>query len=209
MEIYRSEAVSVNIGKRIKELREARDLSMRSLAFESGISANALSNIERNRTSPTVSTLYKLADALKVPITSLFQDKPSGLDVVYKKADERTRLAFPRGLWEGMGGEDFVGNVEPFILTLESGANSGPYPIEHSGNEFVVCLRGQIEYQIENQIYKLEPGDSLIFSAKQLHRWRNPGNTVANVMIVLSGFSEEKLTGEYHIVSEDEANIES
>jgi transcriptional regulator with XRE-family HTH domain len=208
MEIYGSEAISVNVGKRIKELREARKLSMRQLAYESGISANALSNIERNRTSPTVSTLYKLAGSLNVPITSLFQDKSTGLDLVFKKADERTRLAFPRGLWEGMGGEDFVSNVEPFILTLESGANSGPYPIEHSGNEFVICLRGVIEYQVENQTYKLEPGDSLLFSAHQLHRWRNPGNTVANVMIVLSGFCDEKLTGELHVTGKNESSVE-
>ncbi len=63
MALYQSDAVSVNIGERLRELREAHNISMRALAARSGLSANALSMIERGRASPSVSTLYKLADA--------------------------------------------------------------------------------------------------------------------------------------------------
>ena len=72
MALFQHEAVSVNIGDRLRELREARNISMRALATKSGLSANALSMIERGRASPSVSTLYKLADALGVSITSFF-----------------------------------------------------------------------------------------------------------------------------------------
>lgn len=198
MDLYAKEAHSVDVGERIRQLRQERELSMRALAALGGISANALSNIERGRTSPSVSTLYKLAEALGVPITVLFQEHPSGDEVVYRKASGRTRLSFLRGLWEGLGGEDFCGRVEPFMLTLESGANSGPYPMEHSGHEFVLCLRGRLEYQVENETFLLEPGDSLLFAAHLKHRWRNPGNTVANAVFVLSGFEESLPPGELH-----------
>lgn len=202
MDLFDSNAKSVDVGGRIRELREARNLSIRALARKSGISANALSMIERGRSSPSVSTLYKLSGAIEVPITCLFREEPSGSNVVFRKANERTRVSFPRGLWEGLGGEGFSGHVEPFMMTLESGANSGPFSIVHSGHEFVMCLRGQLEYQVENQAYRLEPGDTLLFSADLQHRWRNSGNMVTNVVIVLSGFEPEEAPGDVHYITD-------
>ena len=75
------------------------------------------------------------------------------------------------------------------MLTLENGANSGPADLVHSGHEFVICLRGELHYQVDGRLFKLEPGDSLLFAAHLPHRWRNPGNTFTNAVFVLSGFS--------------------
>jgi transcriptional regulator with XRE-family HTH domain len=190
MALYQRDAVSVNIGERLRELREARNISMRALATRSGLSANALSMIERSRASPSVSTLYKLADALGVSITSFFGSDSQKKQVVYLKADERTRMSFTRGIFEGLGGEQFVGRVEPFMLTLESNANSGPRSMTHTGHEFVFCLRGELEYQVERQIYPLSAGDSLLFAAHLKHRWKNVGGTVVSALIIISGFEE-------------------
>jgi len=194
-------AISIDVGGRLRELRQGIGVSMRALARMSGLSANALSMIERGRTSPSVSTLYKLATAMGVPITAFFREEPTHKEIVFCKANERSRVPFMRGLWEGLGGETFLGRVEPFMLTLESGASSGPFGIEHTGHEFVFCMRGQINYEIENDHYLLEPGDSLLFGAELRHRWRNPGRTVSNVLIVLSGFREDERPSEFHISS--------
>jgi transcriptional regulator with XRE-family HTH domain len=190
MTLYQQDAVSVNIGERLRELREARNISMRTLATRSGLSANALSMIERGRASPSVSTLYKLSDALGISITSFFGSDSERKKVVFLKSDERTRVSFTRGIFEGLGGEQFVGRVEPFMLTLENSANSGPRTITHSGHEFVFCLRGELEYQVERQLYHLEAGDSLLFAAHLKHKWRNPGRNVATAIIIISGFEE-------------------
>jgi transcriptional regulator with XRE-family HTH domain len=190
MALYQNDAVSVNIGERLRELREARNISMRALATRSGLSANALSMIERGRASPSVSTLYKLADALGISITSFFGSNTERQQVVFLKADERARMSFTRGIFEGLGGEQFVGRVEPFMLTLESNANSGPRSMTHTGHEFVFCLRGELEYQIERQVYQLASGDSLLFAAHLKHRWKNVGGTVVSALIILSGFEE-------------------
>ena len=190
MALYQNDAKSVNIGERLRELREARNISMRTLATKSGLSANALSMIERNKASPSVSTLYKLADALGVSITSFFGSNLERKQVVFLKSDERTRVSFTRGIFEGLGGEQFVGRVEPFMLTLENSANSGPRSMTHTGHEFVFCLRGELEYQVERQIYHLEPGDSLLFAAHLKHKWKNPGKNVATAIIIISGFEE-------------------
>lgn len=187
---FEHEAASVDVGRRLRQLREGQDISMRRLASRSGLSANALSMIERGRSSPSVSTLYKLADALGVSITAFFGPEASRQHVILTRAEERSRVAFARGLWEGLGGEKFSGRVEPFLLTLETGGSSGPATMNHTGHEFVFCLRGQLEYLVEKQPYELSAGDGLLFSANLGHRWRNPGRNVTNALIVLSDFSE-------------------
>lgn len=190
---------TMDVGHRLRELRTERGLSMRALARLSGLSTNALSMIERGKTSPSVSTLYKLSEALEVPITAFFRTEPPRQAIVFRKSYNRSRVEFQRGLWEGLGGESFVGRVEPFMLTLEGGATSGPHGLVHSGHEFVICLQGLLEYEVEEQRFTLQPGDSLLFASKLHHRWRNPGKTVANVLFVLSGFALDERPSEYHL----------
>jgi transcriptional regulator with XRE-family HTH domain len=190
---------TMDVGGRLRELRQERDLSMRSLARLSGLSTNALSMIERGKTSPSVSTLYKLSEALEVPITAFFRTEPPRRGIVFRKANARSRVEFQRGLWEGLGGESFIGRVEPFMLTLEAGAISGPHNLVHSGHEFVICLKGELEYEVEEQRFTLKPGDSLLFASKLRHRWRNPGKSVANVLFVLSGFEIDERPSEFHM----------
>lgn len=189
----------IDLGTRIRRLREERRLSLRALARNSGLSANALSMIERNKVSPSVSTLYKLADALEVPITAFFREEPKQARIVYRKFSDRTRIPFPRGYWEGLGGEFFVGRVEPFMLTLEPGGNSGRHAMRHTGHEFVICLEGLLEYTVEEQKYLLQPGDSLLFAANLEHTWRNVSHETTRVLFVLAGFEEHERPGEFHL----------
>ncbi len=174
---------------------------MRALARRSGLSANALSMIERGLTSPSVSTLNKLSSALEVPITAFFRQEPVREQIVFRKAAERTRVPFLRGVIEGLGGESFTGRVEAFLLTLESGGSSGPHGMIHTGHEMVFCLRGTLEYEVDEQRFLMEPGDSLIFAAQLVHRWRNPGNSLVNAVIVISAFEDFERPGEYHLAS--------
>jgi transcriptional regulator with XRE-family HTH domain len=189
---FEKDAVSVDVAHKLRQLREAQQMSLRALAKRSGLSANALSMIERGRVSPSVSTLYKVADALGVPMSRFFGDEPALQEMVFVRADERTRVPFVRGLWEGLGGEKFSGPVEPFLLTLEAGGSSGNSAMVHTGREFVFCLRGNLEYLVERERFELASGDSLLFAAHLKHRWRNPGSTVTNALIVLSGFTEAR-----------------
>jgi transcriptional regulator with XRE-family HTH domain len=200
---FDNEALLVDIADRLRELREERSLSMRTLAVKSGLSANALSMIERGKTSPSVSTLYKLAEAMGVPITTFFSPTSTRKRVVFIKYNERTRVSIPGGIWEGLGGEQFVGRVEPFILTLEPGAGSGERAMVHTGHEFVFCLRGNIEYTVEEQVFSMEAGDSILFSANLEHRWRNIGNTDANILIVLSNFMEGDRPSAVHLEKDE------
>ncbi len=196
--MFNKGAPSIHVGQVLRQLREERRISIRELGRISGLSANALSMIERGLTSPSVSTLYRLTDALGVPITALFRQDEAQQPIVFRPVSERTRVPFPLGVWEGLGGEAFVGRIQPFMLTLENGAQSGNEKIVHTGSEFVMCLRGCLEYEVEDKLFSLEPGDSLLFAAHLAHHWRNPGNTVTNAIIVLSGFEEYEKPGNFH-----------
>lgn len=195
------EALSLDVGSRLKELREARHISMRELARRSELSANALSMIERNLTSPSVSTLNKLATAMEIPITAFFRINPEKHKIVFCKSTERNRVHFLKGLWEGLGGESFIGRIEAFMLTLEAGGSSGPHGMLHSGHEFVYCLNGNLEYEVDGENFQLESGDSLIFSSQLMHRWRNSGQNVCNMIIVISGHEDNENPSEFHLAS--------
>jgi len=201
MDIFDQDAPSVNISDRLRQLREERELSIRALGRLSGLSANALSVIERGLSSPSVSTLYKIATALEIPVTAFFEDIPQKQDVVLIKSSERNRIPLYRGLWEGLGGSQYEGSVEPFMVTLESGSSSGRFPMAHSGHEFVFCLRGAFVYEVGEDTYTLEAGDALLFSADLEHKWHNPGNTVANALIMLCGFRPGESPSKYHLAS--------
>lgn len=201
MDPFGKEAVSIDVGQRLRVLRDERGISMRALARRSGLSANALSMIERGLTSPSVSTLNKLATALEVPITAFFRQEPVREQVVFRKGSERSRMPFMRGLIEGLGGENFAGRVEAFLLTLDSGGSSGPHGMIHTGHELVFCIRGALAYEVDGKHYSLEAGDCLIFAAQLVHRWRNSSDHVANVIVVISSFEESERPGEYHLAS--------
>lgn len=195
------EVLTIDVAGRLKQLRQERGQSMRQLARLSGLSTNALSTIERGRVSPSVSTLYRLAEALDVPITAFFRLEPEQHEIVFRLAAQRKKVVFPQGVWEGLGGEAFKGRVEPFVIKLEPGAGSGPYGMLHSGSEFVMGLSGEIEYQVENLTFRLHEGDTLIFAAHLRHRWHNPGQGQASALIVLSGFEQGERPSEFHVAS--------
>jgi transcriptional regulator with XRE-family HTH domain len=204
--LFNKDATSIDVGIRLRQLREEHKMSIRGLAVKSGLSANALSMIERGKTSPSVSTLYKLADALGVPIVDFFGEPIEKQKIVYLKAVERTRIPFMRGMMEALGGEQFIGRVSPFLVTLDNGASSGPHSMRHTGHEFVFCLRGKFEYRVENQSFILEAGDSLLFSAQLKHTWRNSGGVVSSALIIITDHVERDrgLESHWRDDSEDE-----
>lgn len=192
---------SVDVGNRLRELRQERNLSMRAVARASGLSTNALSMIERGRASPSVSTLYKIADALDIPITTFFREEPAQHEIVVCRAGQRKRVNLHQGIWEGLGGESFNGRMEPFMVNLDPGSDSGPYGMLHTGSEFVFCVSGEVEYTIEDQTYLLETGDSLIFAAHLRHKWGNHTDEPAQILIVLANYEAGERPSEFHLSS--------
>ena len=160
--------VEINVGKRLKALRNESGLSIRGLAARSGLAVNTLSLIENEKTSPSVSTLQQLAAALKVPVTAFFKPDTEQKFVVFTPADERPRTEIEKAVLQDLGTGLATRAVQPLVVTLRKGGGSGSSPIVHTGHEFVYCLSGRILYTIEENSYLLNPGDSLLNSGVAL-----------------------------------------
>jgi transcriptional regulator with XRE-family HTH domain len=175
--------VETAVGARIRSIRKQQKVSLRALADRCGLSANAISLIERGENSPTVSSLRRLSAALNVPITDFFEGQHEQT-TVFVRPSQRLRSQAKGIQLESLGIGLRNQQIEPFLMTVEPGAGAIDEPIMHPGEEFVHCLAGEIEYCVGDHIYRLEAGCSLLFEAAQSHCFRNTTAAPARLMVV-------------------------
>jgi len=171
------------VGLHIRRLREQQGLSLRALAERCGLSTTAISQIERGDTSPTVSSLHMLAMALDVSITDLFLSEHRAFAIHLKPA-ERLRNQSPGMLMESLGIGLPYQRMEPFLVTVAPHMDNTAQPISHAGEEFVYCLEGVLEYNVDGHTYRLEKGHSLLFEATRPHFFLNPAGAPAQVLLI-------------------------
>jgi transcriptional regulator with XRE-family HTH domain len=181
---------SMLVGRNLRDLRTDRGLSIRALADLSNLNVNTLSSIENNKTSPSVSTLQLLANAMDIPITAFFEIDTLNRKISYQIQGQRLKVAFANGTLEDLGEGLTLQGEQPFLVTLEPKANSGITPLVHTGIELVYCLEGHLSYTIGQGVYPLDPGDSLLFEACLPHCWRNAGTTASRSLLIVCTSSE-------------------
>ena len=186
-----------NVGRMIRLLRDQERLSLRELSEKSGLSVTAISKIERGENSPTVASLHQLASALEVHITDFFR-QDINLVSVFVKEDEVTLLRSKGIVIEGLGSGLPHQQLEPFKLVIQPNSGNSSTPVSHSGEEFVYCLSGQLEYTVGGECFTLGPGDRLLFKATQPHNWRNPGPEPAEIILVLETDPGQPLPHKIH-----------
>jgi len=197
-------ATEIDVGYRLRELRTERGLSIRSLAELSDLNFNTLSLIENKKTSPSVSTLQQLAQALDVPITAFFERVQAPKQIVFQKTGQRPRASFAYGLLEDLGAGMTLRGGLPLLVTMKPGADSGPDPIVHTGHEFVFCLEGCLSYRVAGEEYLLEASDSLLFEAHLPHCWRNTSTFPSRSLLILCPADENDTSTEPHFTPEQE-----
>lgn len=174
----------LSVGARLRTLRQERELSQRRLAEQAGVSPNAISLIERNEISPSVATLQHLAGALSVKM-SYFFDGAGESNVIYARAGKRPTIVSNGVAVEGIAARLHDQHIDPFYLTLAPHADAGAPQVVHTGQEFVYCLRGCVEYTVDGTMFVLNVGDFLLFEATLPHYWRNPTELNAELLLVL------------------------
>ncbi|MFF6983727.1 helix-turn-helix domain-containing protein [Streptomyces sp. NPDC008343] len=176
---------ALEIGQRLRSAREHRGLTIGQVAEFTGLTKGFISQVERDKTSASVASLLAICDALNLQISTLFEPPRTYIN----RASDRqpTRLI-------GEGVTDFVlspptdGRFQVIETRLEpgGGGDQRPYKLPVD-SEFVVVLEGSLHVTIENQRFDLHEGDSLTFSARDRHSWRNGSDEVpARVMWVLT-----------------------
>ncbi len=187
-----------NVGQRIRTLREQRGLSLRALAEGCKLSINAISRIERNETSPTVSSLHQLATALRVPITEFFQVEQDD-NTVFVRFDARMSMEHNGVKIESLGIGLRHQRLEPFLVSLAPGSSGFEAPITHPGQEFVHCLEGQLEYKVGEETFWLETGDSLLFESLQPHNFLNRTEHMCRFILCIQAVGGSHLARQLHL----------
>lgn len=172
---YADGALEKRIGTILRQHRQRSHLTLAEMAEGTGISAAMLSRIETGRASASIEVLTRYAAALGVPLSSIFRqlELPSGEAQFVKKGEgmEVVRVGTKQAgyTYKILGynqGPDKV--FEPFLIEMDE--NSRSYAsFEHAGTEFIHMLKGKMEYRYGQDLYLLEPGDSLTFSSEVEH----------------------------------------
>jgi transcriptional regulator with XRE-family HTH domain len=168
------------IGVRLRQLRVKRGLSLAQVAKAVGISLGFLSALERSHMSASVGTLRKLARFYKTNILDFFDPSESNSRLV--PLERRKVLeAGPGVRMELLAWGNTV--MEPHLFRIAPHAGSGD-SYTHEGEEFLYMLRGTLHISLQDEEYRLKPGDSFYFESATPHRWKNPGRSETWVLWV-------------------------
>lgn len=187
----------VHVGVRLREIREQRNLSLRALAEQCRLSTNAISLIERGDSSPTVSTLQRLATALGLPITEFFEQKDND-PVVMTRRGSRLQAEGAGVRMQSLGTGLKNQQIEPFIIAIEPGSDPGE-AVEHPGQELAYCTAGEVRYVVDGRVYELEAGDSVLFDAGLPHYFWNASSESAEMLLIFSAGSRADLARRRHL----------
>ncbi|MDA9990189.1 XRE family transcriptional regulator [Paracoccaceae bacterium] len=163
------------IGKEVRHFRQIQRITVKELSDQTGLSTGMLSKIENGITSPSLTTLQLLANALGVPVTALFRRFEEEREAVYTKTGEGveivrqgTRAGHQYNLLGHIGANSSGVFTEPYLITLSHESDIFP-TFQHDGLEFIYVLEGQVKYRHGFKLYHLEPGDTLYFDADAPH----------------------------------------
>jgi transcriptional regulator with XRE-family HTH domain len=176
----------VDVGKGLRAIRVARRRTLREVAERAGLSESFLSQVERGRSSASIASLRRIAEALGVTMADLFQ--PSGLTQPrVLRRDERPTLAF------GILGRKMLltpgplHHLEVFVGEIDAGGSTGAEPYAHGDSEeLFVVLGGTVRLELADGVHELEVGDSIGYWSSTPHRISNTGDGIAEVMWVIS-----------------------
>lgn len=159
----------MQLGDRIRVRRRELELSLRELAERVGLTASFLSQIERDLASPSIESLRKISDALEVPIFYFLVEPDAKSPVV--RRDKRLRLTLPDShLTYELLTPDLNRKMEVFIAEVEPGDDNIAMELRQYTEECIYVLEGQLEMQLGEEVYLLDPGDSVYFEGPLLHR---------------------------------------
>ncbi|ATU94931.1 helix-turn-helix domain-containing protein [Phyllobacterium zundukense] len=167
--------LEIAIGHEVRAFRKKLGITGADLASATGLSLGMLSKIENGNISPSLTTLQSLSKALGVPVTAFFRRFEEPRNAVFVKAGEGVELE-RRGTRAGhqynlLGHIDNNSSgvvVEPYLITLTTGSDVFP-TFQHEGMEFLYMLEGEVVYRHADQLFTMQPGDSLFFDADAPH----------------------------------------
>lgn len=184
-----------SIGARLRTLRTEHGFSIRALAERAEISSSVISEVERGKTEPSISTLKRLAAALGTSITYFFTT-PSQVNGHVVRASARKKVSFQyhpdnddgsdqrpsiqaRGVHFEVASPDSSEVLEAIYGRYEQGASTGDELYTHEGEEWGMVLSGRFKVTLADEVHFLDPGDSIWFHSNIPHKIENVASGVS------------------------------
>jgi transcriptional regulator with XRE-family HTH domain len=171
----REKILELAIGREVRAHRRQQNITVAELAQLTGISIGMVSKIENGNTSPSLSTLQTLSNALGVTLTSFFRRFEESRSAIHTKAGEGvemeragTRAGHQYNLLGHLGSNASGVMVEPYLITLNEESDIFP-TFQHDGIEMLYMLEGEVSYRHGDHLYVLKSGDTLFFDADAPH----------------------------------------
>lgn len=161
------------IGKNVRNLRLQRRMSINQLAESCALSSVMLAQVEKGTANPTINTIWKIANGLKVPYTALIEPQQAETEIVLPQEDKmqyspdgkcRIFCYYPVSPLRG---------YEVFSLEMEAGGEYVSPGHPQDSREYVIVSSGSLQVTVGEQAYLLRAGESLTFSAAVPHCYKN------------------------------------
>lgn len=180
------QAEGIDIGTRLRAVRVAQRLSQRELARRSGVTNGMISQIEQNNSSPSVSSLKRILDAIPMTLGAFFSEDFTDQQKVFFRKDELREINPGRVFRNGATDAATislrqVGTVQNRAIQMlhecyAPGADTGAELYTHDAEEAGIVIEGEIEITVGDETVVLGPGDAYLFDSRVPHRFRNIGN---------------------------------
>lgn len=182
-----AERIEQRIGPELKRLREASNMSLRTLAERAGFSPSFISQVENGQVSPSIASLAHIAAVLDVTLADFFApEEPS--EVVVMRADARPSF---RSSWSSARIESVTvagrqQSLDAIMVTLDPRGTSGKRAEGTPTDQLAVVFAGRVTLTLAEDTTDLHVGDSVLIPAQTPHRWQNLQRTDAQVLLVWS-----------------------
>lgn len=179
------DSMNLIVAKNIRRLREENKLSMDELAKQSGVSKSMLAQIERGEGNPTLSTLWKLSNGMRVPFDALTVRPKSPYAIV--KNEELEPILEDGGRVKNypIFPDDENRRFAVYYLELDRGSYWASEPHLKGTTEFITIFAGQLEICADEQRFSVGRGESLRFRADCAHSYRNTGEETTILHMIL------------------------
>ncbi len=177
------------LGSKLRSARKSLGKTLEEVAQEIGVTKSFLSQVERGKSSPSITTLRNIAKVLRIPIFLLFnivEGNDYKKNILVKK-DERQIIVLPQAsISYQLLSPDFNRKIEMILTELEPNSSSCDEPMFHNGEECAFLLTGKALVEIGEDKYVLEEGDSLYFDSGIPHRIVNIGDTKVTIISAIT-----------------------
>lgn len=158
------------VGERIRQRRKELGMSLRGLGSRTNLTASFLSQVENSQCSPSLSSLQRIATALEVPMFAFLDNSLPPSPVI--RASERPKLdTCDAEVCYELLSRNLNGQVAALLIHVQPGGRRIAERLSKPTDEVMYVLRGRLSITIEDQIYALDPGDSISYEGRSLREF--------------------------------------